>query len=87
MSYDHNTEADFAAPEMARGLVVDMRLCYDAAGLRPTTTLAPLPPTSLRRPVGQKQTGLSRFSKAAPQISETLLLSTNRALRKAFMVS
>lgn len=37
MSYDHNAEADFAASEVARMLVANPLLCYDAAGPSPTT--------------------------------------------------
>lgn len=39
MPYDHNAEADFAASEVARMLVADPGLCYDAAA-RPATISA-----------------------------------------------
>lgn len=39
MSYDHNAEADFAASEVARMLVADPGLCFDAA-TRPATLSA-----------------------------------------------
>lgn len=39
MSYDHNTEADFAASEVARMLVQDPGLCYEAVG-RPASISA-----------------------------------------------
>lgn len=35
MAYDHNAEADFAASEVARMLVADLGLCYEATGPRP----------------------------------------------------
>lgn len=40
MAYDHNTEADFASSEVARMLVGDLNLCYDAAGVRPVSISA-----------------------------------------------
>ena len=39
MSYDHNAEADFASSEVARTLVADPGLCYEAAA-RPATVSA-----------------------------------------------
>jgi len=40
MPYDHNAEADFAASEVARMIVADLGLCYDAAGPRPPAVSA-----------------------------------------------